>query len=111
LAGGVCVGFPTFLVLRLISRAVRMNSTLADRLSGRWHWWIRGDGDGLRLAVGDVGARHIPPGWHGPTHIGTGCLLLVARAPPRTAWAWDRGTSPMSRCRPTERKRWSGRRH
>jgi hypothetical protein len=36
LAGG-CVGFPTFLVLRLISRASRMNSTLADRLSGRWH--------------------------------------------------------------------------
>src|SRR5262245_36555289 len=34
---GVCVGFPTFLVLRLISRASRMSSALADRLSGRWH--------------------------------------------------------------------------
>ena len=30
--------------------------------------------------VGDVGARHIPPGWHGPSRIGTRCLLLVARA-------------------------------
>jgi hypothetical protein len=55
LAGGAsCFGFLSSLVLHLISRAVRMNSTLADRLSGRWPWWIRGDGDGLRLAVGDV---------------------------------------------------------
>jgi hypothetical protein len=29
-------GFPIFLVLRLIPRAVRMNTPLADRLDGRW---------------------------------------------------------------------------
>src|SRR6516162_4200200 len=38
----VCVGFPTFLVLRLISQASRMNSAPADRLDGRWRSWIRG---------------------------------------------------------------------
>src|SRR5262249_43938540 len=80
---GVCVGFPTFLVLLLIA-------SLAHEFgSGRPPQWsmalMGGDSNGLRLAVGDVGARHIPPGWHGPSRIGTPCLLLVARAAPRTA--------------------------
>jgi hypothetical protein len=29
-------GFPIFLVLRLIPRALRMNTPLADRLDGPW---------------------------------------------------------------------------
>src|ERR1700746_3381080 len=61
LAGG-CVFFPTLLFLRLIPRALRMKSAPAGRLRDRWCSWIRGDGDGLRLALGDSCRWRTRPG-------------------------------------------------
>src|SRR5262249_59197060 len=94
LAGGGLCRLPDF-----SGPAPDLASLVHEFGSGRPPQWsmalMGGDSDALRLALGDVGARHIPPGWHGPSRIGTRCLLLVARAAPWTACARDRGTSPM----------------
>src|SRR6516162_9552292 len=65
---GLCVRFPTLLILRLVPRALRMNSARADRLGGRcvgvrgygettmdydWLWVI--------LAVGVLGPVGVSP--------------------------------------------------
>src|SRR2546422_11573031 len=67
---GSCFRFPIVLVLRLIPRALRMSSALADRLDGRWRSWIRGDGDGLRLALADTGRWRTRPGWRYSVCVG-----------------------------------------
>ena len=68
---GVCVRFPTLLILRLIRRALRMKSAPAGRLRDRWCSSIRGDGDGLRLALGDSCRWRTRPGWCCSVCIGT----------------------------------------
>src|SRR5262245_46420577 len=51
----------------------------------------RGDRDGFRLVLGNVGPRHIHSGRHAATRMGARRLPLVARTAPRPARSRDCG--------------------
>ena len=92
---GVCVSFPDSSDCARSPQALRMKSALAGRLRDRGCSWIRVDGDGLRLALGDSCRWRTRPGWCCSVCIGALCVWLVARTAPRTPRARDGGASAI----------------